>query len=209
MPFDAQRVQVHERNDHLHDVYLNVRSIDRGNDMTKRIILLGLVAVLLAACSSGESDQPTTASETPASDETGEEEAGEGSEDEAGEEPEIADGELIVSATDRNFQGLTEAVAGPLEITFRNLSQFNHELVVSRLPKAPSLDAIARMKMGELTKLVTEVGKTRRITGNSETTLKLKLKPGKYGLLCLVEVGGGLTHTSYGMYRQLTVEARS
>lgn len=162
------------------------------------------LALVLGACgddAGGSAPQADRQSVSPSNDEVEPEEP----EEEAEEEVEVADGSFVVEGVDRVFKAPEQAIAGPTKITYRNAGNVNHEVVVGRLAKGDSAGTVARLKKPELLKVIRKVGATGRVPSQQEAIIKVDLKPGNYGLFCLIDVGDGTTHAYYGMYRSLRV----
>lgn len=119
--------------------------------------------------------------------------------------PRIADGEIEVVAIALAFRPLPKAVAGPTAITLRNSSDFGHETRVVRLEKGDDLASITEMDRGEVLDRLTQLATTGIVDrGKTSDPLKMNLKPGSYGLLCLLGFPDD-THASRGMWAELKV----
>jgi hypothetical protein len=166
--------------------------------MKNRLVMACCLAILLAGCGAeGDPDRSADPTEVAASPEV------------EPEEPEevVAEGTLSVTGGEWNFQSPDEAVAGDLEITFENTGQVTHELILAKLLDGPPLAEIAKLETREeILKKVRELAGTGRVfTGETSKTLKVDLKPGAYGLLCLLESPRGRTHAWVGMFAELSV----
>jgi plastocyanin len=157
--------------------------------------------MLMAACGGSGDGSETSARATPepttASSETPEET----------DEPAVVDGTLAVTGGEWSFQSPTEVAAGPTEVTYENTGSLSHELILVRLGDGPPLAELAELdSRKQILREVTEIAGTGRVfRGETSKTLKVDLKPGTYGLLCLLESPRGRTHAWVGMFKEISV----
>ena len=171
--------------------------------MKDRVVVACCLSLMLlsAACGGAEDGSSPPDDPTP--------EAASSPEEEPEEEAlPVAEGEVTVTGSEWNFDAPEAAVAGPLEVTFENTGELTHELVVARLGEGPPLAEIARLETRkDILKEIDVLADTGRVfTGESSKPMKVKLKPGRYAFLCLLESPRGRTHAWVGMFHEVTVE---
>lgn len=122
------------------------------------------------------------------------------------EQPAIADGMLEVTGVDdpNRILPLPEAYAGPTKVLFMNKGSIAHELRIARLGPGDDLAAIALSNRNVILKKLSIIAGTKSVLGGESKTLRVDLKPGRYGLVCLLGIGPD-THARFGMFEELKV----
>lgn len=166
--------------------------------MNAKRFLLAAVLVALAGCGGG--DKETAA---PAEESTAETPSFAGT-----SKPVIANGTLAVTSSDGGYGAPTFRIAaGPTTISLENAGTFGHELRLVQVDDGPPLLRMIQMPRKKIESFVTELGATERVPAGETAAKKLhvKLKLGKYVLMCLIKGFSGQLHAAAGMYRQIAI----
>lgn len=122
------------------------------------------------------------------------------------EQPEIADGMLEVTASEPlRFVTLPKAYAGPTKVVFMNNGNIGHELRIAPLGSGDDLRDLAQSNRNVVLRKLSIIGWTKTVLGGESKTLTVDLKPGRYGLFCLLGVSPDETHARHGMYEEIKV----
>ena len=171
-----------------------------GISVSRIPLAITILAALMAGCGGGGTQKPSGQDQeasTPAD-----------SEDEEADEETVAKGAVEVRAVDPLFHiDTTTFAAGPMTITFKNEGRIAHELRFVQVKNGLALSDVAQMPVTKINKKLTELGVISKVKGGQEASenLKLELKPGLYGMICLIEDAGGTPHSKYGMWKEIEV----
>jgi hypothetical protein len=153
-----------------------------------------IVAALMAGCGGGDAQEPAS-------------EPGQEASSPAAPDEEVAKGTVEVKADDPLFYTPTTIAAGPTTFTFVNEGRIEHELRLVVVKKGLLLSDVAKMPLPKIKKNLTELGIIPKLKAGQEapTDLKLNLKPGAYGMICLIQDAGGAPHSKRGMFKEFEV----
>jgi CubicO group peptidase (beta-lactamase class C family) len=152
--------------------------------------LCGAAALLLAACA--PSDQRAA--------------AGDGAAPPAASAP-SAPNEVTVRAADFAYEAPARIPAGMTTFRLANDGPNFHHMQIVRLDGAKTFADLqqALRKPGPLPGWAVVVGGPNAPDPKTEANATLDMRPGRYALVCFVDVPGGVPHLAKGMIKELTV----
>jgi CubicO group peptidase (beta-lactamase class C family) len=152
--------------------------------------LCGAAALLLAACA--PSDQRAA--------------AGDGAAPPAASAP-SAPNEVTVRAADFAYEAPARIPAGMTTFRLANDGPNFHHMQIVRLDSAKTFASLqqALRKPGPLPGWAVVVGGPNAPDPKTEANATLDMRPGRYALVCFVDVPGGVPHLAKGMIKELTV----
>lgn len=118
-----------------------------------------------------------------------------------------APNEVTVRAADFAFDGPAQIPAGMTTFRLANDGPNFHHLQIVRLDSARTLADLqqALAKHGPLPRWAVVVGGPNAPDPKTEANATLDMRPGRYALVCFVDVPGGVPHVARGMVKELTV----
>ena len=131
---------------------------------------------------------------------------------ECGKTPDAGDEEAVVleptpgapvvpvTGMDYEFVGIpAEIPAGPVSLSFENLGDAAHEMLVLRLGDGFTLDEILALEGEPTEEQATEFGVTFGAPGDPISYVNGDLQPGTYAVVCFIPGPGGKPHFELGM----------
>ena len=114
---------------------------------------------------------------------------------------------VTVRAVDFAYEAPAQIPAGLTTFRLANDGETFHHLQILRLDSARTLADLrkALAKPGPLPRWAVEVGGPNAPDPKAEANATLDMQPGRYALVCLVDLPDGVPHMAKGMMRELTV----